>query len=114
MRKQYAETGRGRYFQVRCAVRLRAEGEGVTALMLHKLEDFKVAILNDSHSPSFSLTNKSKSLQAHFSSTIVGSSSCRLSQVLAFYRIDCCTLAVADLLRLFKSADLLGALHGFT
>jgi hypothetical protein len=60
------------------------------------------------------LTSRGKSLVAHFQVAIVGSSSSRLSQVLAYYRIECSTLAITDLLRFFRSRELLRALHGFS
>lgn len=99
---------------MRSAVRLRAQGQGLAGLLLHKLEDFKVSFLSESRLASLSLTNRSKSLRASFQSTIVGSSSSRLSQVTAYYHIECCTLAVTELLRFFKRRNVLQALHGFS
>lgn len=114
MKGEYVERGKERRFQVRSAVRLRAEGLGTTGLLLHKLEDFKVSFLTESRTPTFSITNKSKKMNAYFQATMMGSSSSRISQIQAYYRIDCCTTAVSDLLKFFKSKDLLQALHSFS
>ena len=101
-------------FQVRFAVRLKMKGNGIVSLLMHKLEDYRIAYLSDSRKASYTFANKANTFIASFQVNLVGSSSGKLSTLMSFYRIECSTVAITSLLRLFKSREMLKALHNFT
>lgn len=90
-------------FQVRFAVRLKMKGNGIVSLLMHKLEDFKIAYLSDSQKATYTFANKTNTFNASFQINLLGSSSGKLSTLMSFYRIECSTVAITSLLRFFKS-----------
>lgn len=89
--------------RVQVGTAARGRLKGVQGLLLHKLEDFKIRFLGESGSPSFSLTNKSKSLEGYFQVVMMGSSSSRMAQHQAYYRIQYAILDLPAVLRVFTS-----------